>query len=374
MSTDAALSTAVAEFASVLAAHPERRSDLAQEAVMRGERRAHPAFYLGIGPDPKAPPGPRPTVPPPARSPEQRLLDQVRGRTGAPAMLNPISPHLGLGKGPGTLAASFGIFLDPELGYTPNGSRPLEDVLAEGMPDPATSGLLPQIREDIAAALALTPDWIKISLPDMQGPFNIAHMVLGDQAFFASAESPEAFHRFMDIVTDFYLAVDRNLRAQIGAARLHCFPYAAPRIAECSVNLVSTDFYEEFIKPCDLRIAAAHGMVAIHPCSGPHVFHATLSGLPGVVYTEAGFVEKACAGAISVDAALAAIGRRPIILNIGQELPPGEEEAFIRRDFDRARTNHRLLFGYTGMHWRQSDAPMVRDLHRRLDDYWAAAN
>jgi hypothetical protein len=35
-----------------------------------------------------------------------------------------------------------------------------------------------------------------------------------------------------------------------------------------------------------------------------------------------------------------------------------------------ARDNPRLTFGYTGMHWRKSDEELIRELHRRLDDYW----
>ncbi len=86
--------------------------------------------------------------------------------------------------------------------------------------------------------------------------------------------------------------------------------------------------------------------------------------------TEAGFIEKTAAGAISVDAALDMIGARPIALQIGQELPPGEEFEFICRDFDRYAEHPRLTFNYTGMHWRIRDRERIQAIHRRLDDYW----
>jgi hypothetical protein len=352
--------------------HPERRGDLAEDYALRGEPRPWPVLYLWRGPDISAGEVLRPCRPP-VRSAEERLLDRIRGMTGALACLNPIAPRIGLGVGPGTLAASFGIRLDEELGYTPASTRPLADLLADGMPDPAASGFLPQMREDLETALRLTPDWVKIGPPDMQGPFNIAHMALGDDAFLAPLTEPEKFHAFMGIVTDFFLAVSDNLRRWIGSARLPRFPTQYARIAECSVNLVSAEFYEEHLLPFDRRIAEHHGCVAIHPCSGPHVFRATLRNLPNVVYHEAGFIAKAAAGAIGVDEALAEIGDRPIVLAIGQELPEGREEEFIRRDLDRARTNPRLLFGYTGMHWRKSQEPMILELHRRLDEYWERA-
>jgi hypothetical protein len=71
-----------------------------------------------------------------------------------------------------------------------------------------------------------------------------------------------------------------------------------------------------------------------------------------------------------VDDALQEIGDRKIILSIGQELPEGREEEFIRCDLDRARTNPRLIFAYTGMHWRSKDQKQIKQIHIRLDDYW----
>ena len=88
--------------------------------------------------------------------------------------------------------------------------------------------------------------------------------------------------------------------------------------------------------------------------------------------TEAGFIERTAAGAVSVDEALKMIHGRPITLHIGQELPPGDEFDFIRRDFDRYADHPRLTFNYTGMHWRNRDRARIHDIHRRLDDYWRA--
>ncbi|MHB9025653.1 MAG: uroporphyrinogen decarboxylase/cobalamine-independent methonine synthase family protein [Armatimonadota bacterium] len=363
------ITAATEELAAQLAAHPERNSDLAHEYVLRGEPRPYPVFYLWRQADIDAGEG-MVRQAPPVRNAEERLLDKLRGATRGLANHNPISARFGIGKGTGTLPASFGIFLDPELGYTPKGSRPLDEVLAEGMPDPETSGIIPEMREDIETTKRLTPDWVGINLPDMQGPFNIAHMILGDEAFFAPYEEPEKFRQLLDIISDFWLAVHANLRKWIGEARFASHPAFSTRITECSVNMVSTDMYLEHILPHDLKIARAFGAIAVHPCSGPHVFHATLNNLPNVVYHEAGFIAKTAAGSITPDEALAAIGDRPIILSIGQELPEGEEEEFIRRDLDRAKTNPRLTFGYTGMHWKTADEAMIREMHLRLDAYW----
>ena len=136
-----------------------------------------------------------------------------------------------------------------ELGYYPKGYRNIDELISEGIPDVERSGLIPEIKEKIDIILSYTPKWIKIGFPDMQGPFNIAHMCIGDDA-------------------------------------------------------------------------------------------------------------------------LKEIGTRRIILNIGQELPDGKEEEFIKKDLDRAKENPRLLFGYTGMHWKKRDEKEIIKLHLKLDEYW----
>lgn len=367
------ITTAVTELEAALAAHPERRMDLAEAHVLRGEPRPYPVLYLGRGPDITAGEVMERTEPRPPLPPEERLLNALKGMTWGLPTYNPIRPRLGLGKGTGTIPASFGIELDAGLGFTPKGSRPLAAVLAEGMPDPERSGIIPEMREDIDTARALTPDWLEIGLPDMQGPFNIAHMILGEEAFLAPYEDPEGFAALLALITGFFIALRDNLERWIGPVRFPRFPSQLYRITECSVNMLSTEMYLEHVLPHDRRIAEHFGQIAIHPCSGPHVFYATTRHLPNVTYQEAGFIEKTAAGAISVADALAEIGDRPIILAIGQELPEDFDEAeqVVRRDLDCAKTNPRLLFGYTGMSWKKADTERIKELHLRLDDYWA---
>jgi hypothetical protein len=227
-------------------------------------------------------------------------------------------------------------------------------------------------RERIARIKELTPPSFRINLPDMQGPFNLVHAMAGDEAFTAPLVEPKKFHAFMGRVTDFWIAAAERLRAWIGLERLRPLDRWV-RICECSVNLVSEEFYREHILPHDLRIARHFGSVRIHPCSGRHVFHATLAHLPSVLATEAGLMlAPMAAPCISVAEALDQISARPIVLSIGQELPADFDAAFglIRSDLALARSNPRLLFAYTGMYWHKADRPRIRDLHLRLDGLW----
>ena len=156
MTLSAQINEAAATFNAEIGAHPECRSDLRTEAALAGKPHPYAAFYLGRFPDLKQGEG-KPASPPVAQTPEQRLHDYLNGAVNPLQMLNPISPVRGLGKGTGTLPASFGIWLNPEFEFKSDGSRPLDEVLREGLPDPETSGIFPEMREDIEATKALAP-------------------------------------------------------------------------------------------------------------------------------------------------------------------------------------------------------------------------
>ena len=191
-------------------------------------------------------------------------------------------------------------------------------------------------------------------------------------ALLAPYLAPDRFREFMTRVTDLWLETRRLLRERIGPEYRNPFDETA-WIAECSVNLVSPEFYREHILPHDRRLAALTGQVRIHTCSGPHVFRVTLESLP-VIETEAGRIERTAAGYTPVAEAFAAVRGRPILLNVGQEIYDDDAFDLIRRDLDLYRQHPAITFGYTGMNWRRKDRPFIRALHRRLDEYWAGAS
>jgi hypothetical protein len=360
--------------------HPNCDADAAFAAALAGRRRPYPVLRLSPNGHYPIEPGllepefelPEVAMPP---SPEADLAREVIGLLEPIKLLNPVSSSLGMPGGVRMLLTSFGLPLDPldirggEVVY----NRTAAELLAGGMPDPAASGMLPELRRRIALIAEHAPPSFAIELPDMQGPFNLMHAILGDQAMYLPREEPEQWHALMESFTRFWIQVWDNLVSWVGPRHLGQARHFV-RIAECDVNLVSPDFYSRFILPYDQMIAAASGGrgLHIHPCSGRHVFRSTIEQLPNVTMTEAGLLieTKVAAAQISVDEAQSIIGDRPVLLSIGQELPNQGEFEFVTRDLDRAKLNNRLLFGYTGMHWRSTDRPLIRELHRRLDAHW----
>jgi hypothetical protein len=355
-----------------LSEHPERDLYAVQEAVWEGRRRPFAGINLAhlMSPDDSSI-AEDDYIPPMVEGGdgiERELMKELAGMTAPLAMLNPIASCFNLGVGPGTLVASFGIPLNPEMSNAPAFTRPVAEVLADLPPDPATSGLLAQMRYKIETIHRCTPPSFRIGFPDNQSPFNLLYSIVGNEALLLPYDDEESFHRLMTRITDFWIQVRHNLLEWISPERLMPFDRMA-RLSECSVNLVNREFYTRFILRHDRRISETFGPLHIHPCSGPHVFHATLENLP-VISTEAGFIAKTIKGSISVEEALCTLGNRPILLQIGQELPEGQEYEFIRRDLDKYPTYPRLTFIYTGMHWRKKDRPSIREIHRHLDAYW----
>ncbi len=362
-------------FQTIYDANPARHGLEALELALDGKQRAYPTLSINhrIEPGdflPKSEQYPLPKVN--ITDPEQATLaSQVLQMLSPLALLNPVHPVFQLGKGTGTLVPSFGIPLNEALDNTPAYTVEMEELLAQPDPDPATSGILPEIRRTIQTIDALAPSTFRIAYPDMQGPFNLAHAMTGTDAFTAPYEEPELWDEFMTRLTRFWIAVQKNLMEWIPESRrapLNRFV----RIAECSVNMVAADFYRDFILPYDKMIADEFGPLHIHPCSGPHVFHVTLENLP-VAATEAGKMIQTvtAAGSISVDEARQALKDRPITLLVGQEIPQGGEFDWLHKDMIISRDNPNIfLCGYTGVHWQCKDREAVRDLHRKLDASW----
>ena len=353
---------------------PERDAIAAMLAAERGETYPHPVLRIGHPPEVETDKhrdkeAHRQRAEQTQACSVASLAGEIRDCLAPLKLLNPFNKALSLGVGPGTLAANFGCELDPHTSYCPATHVALDDLLAAGCPDPATSGLMPVMKQRIDFIKAHTPEWLKIDTCDMQGPFNIAHMVLGDEAFLAPYERPDDFREAMSIVTELFMGVRDRMIAWIGPERLPPLTSHLNRIAECSVNLTSRGFYLDYLLEHDRRVADAWGSVGIHTCSGPHVFHATLEHLP-VMATECGHIPRATSGWTDVDEAQQAIGDRPIVLKIGQELPEGDEEAMLRDMIERRARNPRVVLAATGMHWSTRDHPAIVELHRRVDDYF----
>ena len=154
----------------------------------------------------------------------------------------------------------------------------VEALVDRGMPEIA-GGLVAKVVEmhqfynDTLADFPRCCQAVRITQPDLQGPFDIAHLIWGTDIYYALYDRPELVHRLLDLVTDTYIAVQRHIRTTIddsageGFVYLHgglCGGHAI--LKDDSSTNVSATMYEEFSKPYNTRIQEALDSGGIHFC------------------------------------------------------------------------------------------------------------
>ncbi len=109
---------------------------------------------------------------------------------------------------------------------------------------------------------------------NLMGIQNIAFDLLGAELYTAYYEEPDIIHGLLEKITDMSieigLAFQRYSRA-ISAGVTGIVSKTVPGqylTSNCTVDLISRDFYEEFLLPCDNRLADALGDFGIHHCGG----------------------------------------------------------------------------------------------------------
>lgn len=366
---------AIAEVLRLLEERPEDNGMLLFEDLMAGRRPRRCPLTMGRGASayelahqaPKEWGGP----PPP---PEVALLNALRGIVQGAETGDTYSPCVGADvAGTANVASAFGAEADLGNPYNPGGTKnkvPLQAFDDFETPDVNTAGVFPMIKERSLYFREHLPAEIKIGMADLQGPINNAHMIVGTELFLAMRTDPERVHRLLQRITDFMIQCYGTLREWIGEEHRVHFIRDTNCIRECSVNLISREAYREFGLPYDLQIAEFLGEVAIHPCSGLHVYQETMRALPGVRFNEWGRVQAAFAPCVTLDEALAEVGDRQVILRGGDEITEGDPEQLVKEDFARLEEHDAMAFGYCLVKWRKEDEPELRALRRRLVDYY----
>ena len=95
---------------------------------------------------------------------------------------------------------------------------------------------------------------IKISQPDMQGPFDIAHLMLGTDIFYLVHDDSDLLHEFLELITETYIRfrmyIDRYLtdKAAADAVYVHGGIYLGKVVIkdDTAVINLSPEMYKEF--------------------------------------------------------------------------------------------------------------------------------
>jgi len=151
----------------------------------------------------------------------------------------------------------------------------VEKLIERGIPD-VKSGLGGRCFETAAyyrEALAPYPKLrqaISIYHPDLQGPFDVAHLIWGPDIFYALYDCPEVVHRLVSLVTETYKIWMRAWKQFIGegnefTTHWNFYIKGGIMVRDDTAVTMSTRHYEEFVKPYDQALLDEFGG-CIHFC------------------------------------------------------------------------------------------------------------
>jgi hypothetical protein len=212
---------------------------------------------------------------------EERLADPL---VMLKAELDALRPHLEIGDdrvptvrvqfGTAQIAAAFGCrIVVPENNLPAAGSHVLansEDVHDLDIPS-LDAGWYGKLAEWTDIWKEHLPTGIHIQHPDIQSAFNSAHLIRGNNILMDFFDAPEDVEVLLDKVTDFMIAITRHVKASISDAPEWFFDWGSlwkgfARISNCSMQMISPDFYREYVLPRDIRFFDSIGGGRMHYC------------------------------------------------------------------------------------------------------------
>ncbi|MCM8900199.1 hypothetical protein KVG29_03035 [Caldicoprobacter algeriensis] len=178
-----------------------------------------------------------------------------------------------------------------------------QDIVKFEFPDLDKNEMMCKALEYIRFFKENLPEWIHVYLPDTQGPFDIAHMVYGDDIFLELYDDPQFVHDLMEICTQMYIQVSIKLKEAIGEALNECYHGHAlvrgiymknggVRISEDSATLLSPFHIDEFVVPYLKKALEPFGGGFIHYCGKNDYFLEVLLDMDEVRAINFGNPEK----------------------------------------------------------------------------------
>ena len=176
--------------------------------------------------------------------------------------------------GTAQVAAAFGCsIVFPENSPAAAGPSVLEraeDVYELEKP-PLDAGWYGKLADWTELWLENLPEGVHIQHPDIQSAFNSAHLVRGNDILLDFYDNPEAVEALLDLVTDFMVDITRHVRSMITHDEDWFFDWGAlwrgkARISNCSMHMISPEFYRRFVMPRDRRFFDEMGVGRMHYC------------------------------------------------------------------------------------------------------------
>jgi len=193
--------------------------------------------------------------------------------------------------GTGIIASLFGakcrIINDgmPWVDHFDDGIEGVKRILRKGSPD-LTDGLGRKVLETYQYFYETLREYpkcfraIHITQPDLQGPFDIAHLLLGMDVFFEINDNPEIIQDLLELITETYIKFRKSVepyltdKAGDDAIYVHGGIFGGKVIIKDDTALInlSKEQYEKFSKPYNEKILKEF-TGSIHYCGPERKWH-----------------------------------------------------------------------------------------------------
>ncbi|MEI8246434.1 MAG: hypothetical protein WCI51_11415 [Lentisphaerota bacterium] len=172
----------------------------------------------------------------------------------------------------------------------------LKRLIDAGVPDFASCRHTLKIFEYQDTARELLSDYEKLSkvihftLPDTQGPFDLACLIWGSDIYLGLHDEPELFEQLMDLVTRTFVEYNKYHQKRMGDPVDSAYHIAGLklvnggiRICDDSATLISKEMYASQVAPYNVRAFAPFSGGWLHYCGdGNRLLPTMLNDIPGV--------------------------------------------------------------------------------------------
>lgn len=169
--------------------------------------------------------------------------------------------------------------------------RHIEAIIEHGVPD-ITTGLGGRCFEtdayyrDVLSAYPRLSKAISIYHPDLQGPFDVAHLIWGPDIFYALYDCPDVVHRLLALVTETYKVWMRAWKKLSGegnefTTHWNFYMKGGIMLRDDTAVTLSAKHYDEFIKPYDQALLDEF-TGCMHFCGNGMAFVRSMSDSPNL--------------------------------------------------------------------------------------------
>ena len=219
--------------------------------------------------------------------PEQMLGSQLRGCVSVAASpgdgVPSLRANLGTGLLPTVLGAHQEVFVDKMPWVTRHVPKAVLRELRPSDIDVRRSGEMARTLEYCAYFVERLNGAADVYVPDTQGPFDVAHLVLGDAIFYELYDDPAFVHHLLELTThviiEATLAVKEVTGEPVdgGAHGNHLWMSGVGgRCCEDTSTLLRAEHVAEFVIPYTERVGQALGAAWVHYCGRSDVLHEQL--------------------------------------------------------------------------------------------------